>query len=157
MPIISGGRVIEGAIGRSENVTAANTAANPSYHGSASWARVRYDFAVLGGAVSTIPVVGTAIIPANAVILEAGVDVVTIPTSGGAATVAVQVEGAGDIIAAAAITGAPWSTTGRKSAIPQNFGTSARTTVARDVSVVVATAALTAGVFDVYLKYLVVA
>jgi hypothetical protein len=117
------------------------------------WARGRYDFAVDGGAVSTI-VLTTEQIPSGAIILGGLVEVDTVPTSGGAATIAVTVEGAGDIIAAAAISGAPWSTAGRKSVVPAFTGaTTVKTTADRDISAVIATAALTAGVFDVLLAY----
>jgi hypothetical protein len=116
--------------------------------------RGRYDFAVDGGAVGTIAITAEKI-PANAIILGGLVEVDTAVTSGGSATVAVQVEGAGDIVAAAAVSGAPWSTTGRKSVVPAFTGaTTVKTTAARDISIVVAAAALTAGVVDVYLAYI---
>jgi hypothetical protein len=70
--------------------------------------------------------------------------------------VAVQVEAANDIVNAAAVSGAPWSTTGRKSVIPVFTGaTTVLTTAARDISIVIAAAALTAGQFDVVLFYVV--
>lgn len=123
--------------------------------GAIQWVRARYDFATEGGAVSTIGLLGQTAIPSGAVILGGFVDVIVVPTSGGAATVAIQVEAAGDIVAAAAISGAPWSTTGRKSVVPAWTGaTSVKTTAVRDVSAVIATAALTAGRFDVYLAYI---
>lgn len=119
-------------------------------------ARGRYDFAVDGGAVGDIDLTAVAQIPANAVVLGGFVEVDTVPTSGGAATVAVKVEGAGDLVAAAAISGAPWSTTGRKSIIPVFTGaTTVKTTAARKLVATVATAALTAGVFDVVVFYTV--
>jgi hypothetical protein len=82
------------------------------------WMRARYDFAVDGGAVSTITI-SDENIPTNAIILGGVVEVDVAVTSGGAATLAIQVEAAGDIVAAAAVSGAPWSTTGRKSVIPR--------------------------------------
>lgn len=116
--------------------------------------RARYDFAVDGGAVGDIDLTKTASIPAGSVILGGFMEVDTVPTSGGSATVAVKVEGAGDIVGAAAISGAPWSTTGRKSVIPVFTGaTTVKTTAARKVQATVAVAALTAGVFDVVLFY----
>lgn len=114
--------------------------------------RGRYDFAVDGGAVGDIDLSGS--IPANSVVLGGFVEVDVAPTSGGSATVALKVEGAGDIVAAASIGGAPWSTTGRKSVIPVFTGaTTVKTTAARKVVATVATAALTAGQFDVVLFY----
>jgi len=145
--------IIEGARQRGLDPTAEGI---PSGHGM-SVARVRYSFAVEGGAVGTIPL-HTDQIPANAVILGGFVDVVTPPTSGGAATLGIGVESGADIVAAAAVSGAPWSTTGRKSVIPAFTGASSvRTTQARVVNAIIATAALTAGVVDVYLFYTVVA
>jgi hypothetical protein len=118
------------------------------------FARGRYDFAVDGGAVGTITI-SAENLPTDAIILGGVLEVDTAVTSGGAATVAVQVEGAGDIVAAAAVSGAPWSTTGRKSVIPAFTGaTTVKTTQARPIQIVIATAALTAGVFDVFLAYI---
>ncbi len=116
--------------------------------------RARYDFAVDGGAVGDIDLTKAAALPVGAVVLGGFVEVDVVPTSGGSATIAVKVEGAGDIVAAAAISGAPWSTTGRKSVIPVFTGaTTVKTTAARKVQATVATAALTAGTFDVVLFY----
>jgi hypothetical protein len=122
--------------------------------GQMKWARGRYDFAVDGGAVSTIDLTSVGAIPANAVILTGFIEVDTVPTSGGSATIAVMAEGAGDLLAAAAISGAPWSTTGRKSLLPVGTGAaSVKTTVARKLQATVAVAALTAGAFDVVVGY----
>ena len=138
MPVIEQ-NVAEGVLGR----------------GGIAVARGDYSFAVDGGAVGTIPLIGATAIPSGATILGGFLEVVTPPTSGGAATIALSVEGAGDLVAAAAISGAPWSTVGRKSIIPVFTGaTMIRTTAARDISAVVATAALTAGAFKVFLFYL---
>jgi hypothetical protein len=118
-------------------------------------ARYRYSFATNGGAVGSITLSGDTL-PAGALILGGYLSVGTALTSGGAATVALTLESAGDLQAAAAISGAPWSTTGRKSVTPAFTGAaSLLTTAARSVVAVVATAALTAGVFDVYLFYVV--
>lgn len=117
--------------------------------------RGRWDFAVDGGAVGTIAITAEKI-PAGAYILAGFVEVDTAVTSGGAGTLAVQAEAANDIVNAAAVSGAPWSTTGRKSVIPVFTGaTTVLTTVARDLSVVIAAAALTAGVVDVVVFYVV--
>lgn len=132
-PVISGGTIIEGAYQR---------------QGSA---RHRYSFAIDGGAISTITLRG-APIPQGAVVTGGYIDVLTVPTSGGAATISAGVEAAADLQAAAAISGAPWSTTGRKSIIPAGTGaTSVKLTADRNVSIVVAAFALTAGIFDVVL------
>ena len=109
-----------------------------------------YDFAVNGGAVGAIALT-TLPLPAGAVITGSRIDVITPLTSGGAATVSVDAEAAGDIQAAAAISGAPWSTAGVK--VP-SAGTNIKTTVARQVTATVAVAALTAGKFAVYIDYI---
>lgn len=117
-----------------------------------------YSFAVDGGAVSTITLRGGGSagngIPSGSVILGGYIEVDTAVTSGGAATISVGSEGAADLLAAAAISGAPWSTTGRKSVIPVFTGASSvKTTAARSITITIATAALTAGVFRVVVFY----
>ena len=120
-------------------------------------ARGVYDFAVDGGAVSTIALMGDTSIPSGATIVGGWIEVHTQLTSGGAATIAVQVEGAGDIVPAVAV--ASW-TAGRKQIVPGLTAGSAlaasavvRTTAARDISAVIAAVALTAGRFSVVLIY----
>lgn len=114
-----------------------------------------YDFAVDGGAVSTITLRGDNSIPAGAYILGGFIEVLTAVTSGGSATVAVNSEAAGDLLAAAAVSGAPWSTTGRKSVAPVFTGASSlKTTAVRSLAITIATAALTAGRFRVAVLYL---
>lgn len=114
-----------------------------------------YSFATDGGAVSTITLRSDdGPIPSGSYIMGGLIEVDTVLTSGGAATVSVGAEAAGDLQAAAAISGAPWSTTGRKSIVPVFTGaTSVKTTAARNPSIAIATAALTAGVFRVILFY----
>jgi hypothetical protein len=148
------GAIIEGAQRRAGSLSAEGTAGDPVVHSALRSVRARYSFAADGGAVGAIALLGSTAIPSGAVILGGFIDVITPPTSGGAATIALGVEGAADLQAAAAISGAPWSTAGRKSVIPVFTGaTTVKTTAARDITATVATAALTAGVFDVYLFY----
>ncbi len=114
--------------------------------------KASYSFASDGGAVSSINMIAGSFVPSGFVVLGGFIDVVTVPTSGGAATVALALEGAGDVLAATLISGAPWSTTGRKAIIPVfTAPSSVKTTAARNLAAVVAAATLTAGVFDVYL------
>jgi hypothetical protein len=115
-------------------------------------ARSVYDFAVDGGAVGSIPLRGDRV-PSGAIITSTLIRVLTVPTSGGGATVAVQAESAGDVQAAAAISGAPWSTTGAKRGSLIATSAPVLTTAERTVTAVVATAALTAGKFTVYTTY----
>lgn len=119
-----------------------------------------YDFAVDGGAVSTITLRGTPgysvgnTIPIGSVIVGGYVEVDTALDSGGLATVAVNSQGAGDLVAAAAFDGAPWSTTGRKDLVPDFTGsTGVKTTAERSLAITIAAAALTAGAFRVVVYY----
>lgn len=141
MGVISGGSVIEGSVSRSSKRTAI----------------YEYSFATDGGAVSSIPLrpvtSSQPAIPSGAIVDQVTVDVLTVPTSGGSATIAVQIQAANDTVNAAAISGAPWSTTGRKAGIPVGPATSLKTTAARVPTAVVAVAALTAGIFRVYVDY----
>lgn len=115
-------------------------------------ARAKYSFASEGGTAGDISLGVT--IPSGAVIMGGYLDVQTILASGGAATAAIKVEGAGDIVAAAAFDGAPWSSTGRKDIIPDFTGSATvKTTAARAVTLTVAVANLTAGIFEVVLYY----
>jgi len=120
-------------------------------------ARGEYNFALDGGAVGTIALMGAANIPLGATIIGGWIEVQTQLTSGGAATIAVQVEGAGDIVAATAV--ATW-TAGLKKIVPGltaaadlSASAAVRTTAARDISIVIAAFALTAGKLSVCLLY----
>lgn len=119
-----------------------------------------YDFAVDGGAVSTIVLRcagGASIgneIPVGSVVTGGYIEVDTAVTSGGAATMGVNSEAAGDLLVATVVSGAPWSSTGRKSLIPAFTGaTSVKATAKRSLAVTVAVAALTAGKFRVVVFY----
>ena len=115
-----------------------------------------YDFAVDGGAVSTITLRSNdGPLPSGAYVVGGVLDVSTALDSGGSATAALQVNGANDVINAAAFGGAPWSTTGQKDIIPDNTGSTAiELTADREPKLVIATAALTAGVFKLVLEYI---
>lgn len=140
MPVIESAGLQEGALTR----------------GSFQLYRGDYSFAVDGGAVGTIALSGQTGIPSGALILAAWIEVTVALTSGGAATVALQIESAADVQAAAAVSGAPWSTTGVKLSSARTFATApVKTTAARDISAVIAAAALTAGAFRVYAAYTV--
>lgn len=115
-----------------------------------------YSFALDGGAVGTIAlrsVDGPRSLSAASIVVNSLVEVLTVPTSGGAATLAAQIEAANDVVNAAVISGAPWSTVGRKAGIPVSATTSLKTTAARNPSLVVGTAALTAGVIRLYAEW----
>jgi hypothetical protein len=101
-----------------------------------------YDFAVHGGAVGAIDL-GISV-PAGTIILDGIYDVVDALASGGAATIALKVEGTGDVLAAAAIGTA--GTEGLHDVVPDGTAAKAiKATEDRKVTLTVAVAALTAG------------
>ena len=85
-----------------------------------------YDFAVDGGAQSTIALRSDdGPLPVGSYVVGGLLDVITALDSGGSATAALQVNGANDLVNAAAFDGAPWSTTGQKDVIPDATGSTA--------------------------------
>lgn len=111
-----------------------------------------YDFSVLGGAVSAITLKGAdgaaLTIPDNAVITGAWVEGITDLTSGGSATVALGYTGAATaLVAATAKAHATWDV----DAVTALALT--KTTAEVSVLATVATAALTAGKFYVWVQY----
>lgn len=125
-----------------------------TFRGSGAGARIiesRYSFAKHGGAQGNITI---GSVPSGTTILG-GYMVVDTAVTGVGASVAVTVESAGDIVASAAISGAPWSTTGKKAIVPKRNTpetTSVTTTQARNILAVVSGADLTAGIFRVFLE-----
>jgi hypothetical protein len=115
-------------------------------------AKFQYDFAALGGAQGTITLPGIAL-PIYAIVYGGLMDVITVPTGAGA-SIAVQILAANDLVTAAAIAGAPWSSTGLKALVPVcTAGSSIKLTSAKSVAVVISAVDLTAGKFNVFLEY----
>lgn len=114
-----------------------------------------YDFTKDGGAISTIALRSDdGPIPAGSYILSAVLDVLTLFTTGTAATAALTVEAANDVVSATVVSGAPYSTTGLKSTTLIGTGaTMLKTTVARSPSIVIATGTITAGKCRLLLEY----
>lgn len=120
-----------------------------------------YDFAVDGGAIGNITLrptpgqgIGDGVIPAGAIIIGGWLEIDTGFTTGTAATMAINIEGAGDIVAATVVSGAPYSTTGRKSIIPASTGaTTVKTTVPRSIVATIAVGTITAGKGRVVVYY----
>lgn len=119
-------------------------------------AQAVYDFAVDGGATGTITLRSASddiqgnTIPAGSVITGGYLDVETACVSA-TGTMAIQAEGAGDVLGASAQAAL---TTGRKDlAVDSTGSTAAKTTVARSLQLVIATAAFTAGKFRVVVFY----
>ena len=116
-------------------------------------AKFSYDFSALGGAEGDITLVGEPL-PDNAIIWDGNVDVIT-PLVGAGATAAVSTsQSADDLVAAAAVSGAPWSTVNTAAIVP--VGTAAaciKLTAERAPKLVIASADLTAGKFNLFIEY----
>ena len=110
-------------------------------------AHAKYDFAVDGGATSTIVPANSAIIPDNAVIVRCYSVVTTAMTSGGSATLALTTGGVTLKAATAFDNGAFDDEDVTEHTITD------KTTSSTGVQFVIATAALTAGVVEVYVEY----
>lgn len=112
-----------------------------------------YDFAVDGGAASTINLRGNKI-PSGTIIVEALLHVDTALAGGtGTDTLSLGSEAAADLQAAAARNGAPWSTTGAKRVTLDADAAPVKTTAERSVQFVITTSALTAGKFRAIVWY----
>lgn len=112
-----------------------------------------YDFAVDGGAVSTINLRGNKI-PNGAIIVDALFHVDTALAGGtGTDTLSLGSEAAADLQAAAVRSGAPWSTTGAKRVTLDADAAPVKTTAERSVQFVISGTALTAGKFRAIVWY----
>lgn len=110
-----------------------------------------YDFAVLGGAIATINL-QNASVPNKAVVIGGFVDTITVPTSGGAATISLGLNTTTDLKAATAF----GSYTGIVALTPVfTAATAVKATAQRTVTATIAAATLTAGKFHVALFYVV--
>jgi hypothetical protein len=95
-------------------------------------------------------------LPAHAIIVGGVMDVVKAFTGETGATLAVSVAQANDIVAAAAVAGAPWSTTGLKAIVPKANtpeSTGIKLTAEKAITFTVGVEALTAGKAVIYLDY----
>ncbi len=121
--------------------------------GARKYAVAVYDFALDGGAQGDITLRGDTV-PAGAIVVDALLQVDEAVTGGTNATLSLGVGSAGNLQTAAAVAGAPWSTTGPKrltfmaTSPPIQVG-------AADAAVIatVGTADLTAGKFRVVVEY----
>lgn len=117
-----------------------------------------YDFSKLGGAVGDYAL-GIRV-PKGARIVDAFAYVSTAATSANStATIALKAAAANDLFTAAAVSGAPWSTTGRKLAIPDlaTVGDTKVTTAEVEITMSIAVEALTAGVIEFYVTFVTLA
>lgn len=115
-----------------------------------------WDFAVNGGAVSTISLLdseGKAIVlPANAVVTDAFVDIITAMTStGNNGTIAINLQSAGDLLSAVDAD----TLSGVAAGIPVGVAATAiKLTAERTLTVAIATNALLSGKFAVYVEWI---
>jgi hypothetical protein len=114
-----------------------------------------YDFAIDAGAIGTIVLRSSdGTIPSGSYIMQSVLDVLTLFTTGTAATAAITIEAANDIVSATIVSGAPYSTTGLKTTVQLGTGaTMVKTSAARAPSLVIATGTITAGKFRLVLQY----
>lgn len=123
-------------------------------------ARFTYDPTTTAG-LRTIGAHGTGVtLPDNAIVIGGFVEVMEHFHSEGAdaGTIAISVEGANDIITAAAVSGAPYSSTGLKAIIPKSNtpeSTGVKTTAAREITCTVAGQNLLSGKLVGFLHYVV--
>jgi hypothetical protein len=122
-----------------------------------SW-QGEYDFAVDAGAIGTIALRGVngtqGPIPSGAYVYGGVLDILTLFTTGTAATAALTVEAANDIVSATVVSGAPYSTAGVKAgSVVLVNATPTKTTAARSPSIVIATGTVTAGKLRLTLFY----
>lgn len=108
----------------------------------------------------TVGAHGTGVtLPQYAVVIGGFFEVNTVFTSAaGTATIAIHVQGANDIQTAAAVSGAPYSTTGLKEITPKSNApesTGIKLTAAREITATVGTQDLTAGKLTGFLHYVV--
>jgi hypothetical protein len=102
---------------------------------------------------------GTGVtLPIHAIVVGGFIDVNTKFDSDAtdAGTIAISVQGANDIISAAAVSGAPFSTVGRKAIVPKANtpeSTSVKCTAAREITCTVAIEPLLSGKLTGYLYY----
>lgn len=118
----------------------------------------RFDFDAGLAANQAVGAHGTGVsLPDDAIIVGGFVDVNTaFDSADSTGTIAISVEGANDIITAAAVSGAPWSTIGRKAIIPKANtpeSTSVKTTAVREITCTVAVQDLTEGKLTGYLYF----
>lgn len=115
-----------------------------------------YDFTVNGGGTGSIPLTQiNGPLPNNFVIQNAFIDVISGLTGGAGATGAVTSgQGAGDLVIATVIAGAPFSTAGPKITISLlgTIATWIKTTAQRSPALVVAVNAVTAGKFNLFVE-----
>lgn len=124
-------------------------------HKTVNVVKALYSFAIQGGAVGSVNLVdsvtGLAVkLPSGAIITKSWIDVLTTPTSGGSATIALTANSAGDILAALAMDSLTGIYAGVSTGVAANMK---KMTAERTLLATIAVAALTAGKFNVFVEY----
>lgn len=119
-----------------------------------------YSYAVNGGATGSIGLLTAAgvpaILPPGAIVTRSFLSVVSAPASTGSATVAVSAVATADILAATAISAVTGNLEGKQTgAISLASGAVTAASPGSQVAIVVGTAPLSAGQFDVFLEYVI--
>jgi hypothetical protein len=133
--------------------------ANVGVH-QAQWATFKYKFADAGGAIAPIVCDGVGNgnvdgkVPDNALILRAILEPITLPVSGGAATIKLGITGNDDCFIAATAYGAAEFIPEEPVVLNHSSEIPLKTTAAVQVLATVAGATLTAGEFDVHVEFL---
>lgn len=123
--------------------------------GLVRFAKATYDFAVDGGAISTITFVSNATIPINAIIIGGIIDVLTPATTGTSGTMAIGTS-AGSSTSSIKGALAAASYTGLVATVPVfSAATAVKMTAAGSITGTIATGTFTAGKFNIILAYLV--
>jgi hypothetical protein len=144
-----------------QNVTAVEPSTGPKPDAADRKQTARYDYVFSrdGGEVGTFLMRGP-VIPDNAIIADAYIDTIVVPTSDGAASIGLGVVSTTDINSEDTIDGAPWSTAAQHDAdaAPDPGDDAARSnyiklTSALGLQMTIGTAALTAGQFAVVVTY----
>jgi hypothetical protein len=117
--------------------------------------KATYDFAVLGGAVGSVSLLGpdgkVVTLPDDAIITQAYIEVLTAMTStGNNGTIALKAQSAGDLLAAVDAD----TLSGIVAGIPVgSAATMIKLTAARTLMATIATNALLSGKFDLFVEY----
>lgn len=107
-----------------------------------------YDESVLGGELSTIALTGGTPIPDNAILVYAYLDILTTVVSDASGTLALQMQGAEDVLA---VVTDPSTLSGVVMGEPIVGPTLTKASAARGCSIVIGTTVIASGKFDVYL------
>jgi len=122
------------------------------------WAHARYENAVLGGAISTITLsdpYGRNFLPQGAIILGGTIDIIVQPV-GASATIALGTSAGSSTTSLKGATAIASWTVGQLALVPIfTAATYVKLTAAGSITTTIATTALTAGIFEVHLLYVV--